>query len=180
MLSGFISVDIETAGPIPGAYSLLALGACLVESPDIGFYAELQPTSTNAIPEALAVSGLTWERLTTHGRDPADAMLDFAGWVESSVPDGVRPVFVAFNAPFDWMFVADHLHRLAGRNPFGHSAVDIKALFMGRTGRAWEETSFSAIAAYFGLDMVLPHHALEDARMQAELFRRIVTELPDD
>jgi ribonuclease T len=27
----FISVDVETAGPIPGEYSLLSIGACRVD-----------------------------------------------------------------------------------------------------------------------------------------------------
>ena len=31
---------------------------------------------------------------------------------------GRRPVFVGFNATFDWMFVADYLWRFAGRDPF--------------------------------------------------------------
>ena len=32
----FVSVDVETAGPIPGEYSLLAIGACLVDAPEKG------------------------------------------------------------------------------------------------------------------------------------------------
>src|SRR6266436_4496570 len=34
----YISVDIEAAGPVPGEYSMLSLGACLVDSPEITFY----------------------------------------------------------------------------------------------------------------------------------------------
>ncbi len=41
-------------------------------------------------------------------------------------------MFVALNAPFDWMFVADAFWRYLGRNPFGPSALDIKALYLGR------------------------------------------------
>ena len=29
----FLSVDVETAGPIPGEYSLLTIGACNIEDP---------------------------------------------------------------------------------------------------------------------------------------------------
>lgn len=39
----FISVDIEASGPIPGEYSLLSIGACMVDNPDESFYAELKP-----------------------------------------------------------------------------------------------------------------------------------------
>ena len=33
----FVSVDVETAGPIPGEYSLLAIGACAVYEPHLTF-----------------------------------------------------------------------------------------------------------------------------------------------
>jgi DNA polymerase III epsilon subunit-like protein len=173
----FVSVDIETSGPTPGRYGLLAVGACLVDDPDRGFYAELRPTGTETDASAVAVAGLSLERLAAEGELPEAAMLRFAAWVEDVVPGEARPVLVAFNAPFDWMFIADYLHRYVGRNPFGHSALDMKALWMGVAGRTWSETGFAQVAAYYGLDPVLSHHALEDARTQARLFRRILADL---
>ena len=47
-------------------------------------------------------------------------------WLATEL-DGRPPVFVGHNAAFDWMFVADCFERHLGRNPFGHSALDIKA-----------------------------------------------------
>ena len=41
-----ISVDVETAGPNPSQYSLLSIGACLVDEPDQKFYIELTPVGT--------------------------------------------------------------------------------------------------------------------------------------
>ena len=38
--------------------SSVAIGACIVDDPDGGFYVELQPDSADFEPEALAVSGL--------------------------------------------------------------------------------------------------------------------------
>ena len=54
----FFSVDVETAGPVPGAYPLLAIGACLVADPGRTFYTELRPDSAEFDPEALQVSGV--------------------------------------------------------------------------------------------------------------------------
>ena len=85
-------------------------------------------------------------------------------------------MFVAFNAPFDWMFVADYFHRFGVPNPFGHAALDVKALYAGATGERWERTGLANVAAHYGLTVDLPHHALEDALIQAELFRRILAE----
>lgn len=134
---------------------------------------ELEPDGADADPSALAISGLSLERLAVEGTPPAEAMEAFATWVDS-VAGQARPVFVALNAPFDWMFAADYLHRYLGRNPFGHSALDLKALYMGVSGAPWHETSLHHMAKHYGLDIVLPHHALEDAILQAAVFRRVM------
>jgi DNA polymerase III epsilon subunit-like protein len=170
----FISVDVETAGPNPGNYSLLSIGACLVFEPSNNFYVELQPVNDARSSEALDVSGLDLESLKTSGLPPAQAMKCFSDWVLQAVPPGGQPVFVALNAPFDWMFVADYFHRYLGHNPFGHKALDIKAFFMGMNGARWDETGFAAITRHFHVEQSLNHHALQDAIAQAGLFRRML------
>ncbi len=177
MTETFFSVDVETSGPIPGRFSLLAIGACRVDDPSFRFSAELQPETSEADPEALAVSGLSMERLLAEGEPAAAAARRLAEWVEAATPLDSRPVFVAFNAPFDWMFVADALQRHVGRNPFGHSALDVKALAMGVFGIRWRDTSFADLAARVGVPDRLPHRALDDAVLQAEVFRRILAEM---
>ncbi len=172
-LETYVSVDIETAGPNPGDYALLSIGACLVDEPGRTFAVELQPTSTRSTPEALRVTGLSLERLAREGIPPAEAMLRFESWLQAVVPEGHAPVFVGFNAAFDWMFVADYFHRFLGRNPFGHTAVDIKAYFMGMTGAAWSETTKAALATRYPDRPALTHNALQDALDQAALFRRL-------
>lgn len=174
----FFSVDVETSGPVPGRYSLLSIGACRIDDPTVCFYAELRPESPGADPDALAVSGLSMDRLAAEGETASEALHRFAEWVEEATPPGDRPVFVAFNAAFDWMFVAEALKRHVGRNPFGHAPLDVKALAMGSAGLAWSQTSFSALARHYGLDAELPHHALEDARLQARLFTAIIATGP--
>ncbi|NNF57897.1 MAG: 3'-5' exonuclease [Rhodothermaceae bacterium] len=171
----FVSVDVETSGPSPSRHALLSIGACLVESPDDGFYAELKPGDAERLPEAMAVSGLDAVRLEREGLAPAAAFAAFAAWLDAVVPKQARPVFVGFNACFDWLWICDGFHRHLGRNPFGHAALDIKALYMGRTGSAWSETGFTAVAAHVGLLIdALPHHALDDARLQARVFRALL------
>ena len=86
-----------------------------------------------------------------------------------------EPVFVGFNAPFDWMFVADYCWRFLGRNPFGHAALDLKSLYMGRDGvSSWAATGKGAVAARYPVDEPHTHQALDDARMQAALARRLL------
>ncbi|EDL3607905.1 3'-5' exonuclease, partial [Salmonella enterica subsp. enterica serovar Newport] len=54
----YVSVDIETSGPIPGEYSMLSIGACLVSNPENTLYLTLQPDSPRHDLEAIAISGL--------------------------------------------------------------------------------------------------------------------------
>jgi ribonuclease T len=169
----YVSVDVETAGPNPSDYALLSIGACLVDDPARTFYVEIKPTSSRATPEALAVTGLSLERLSREGLAPAEAMRRFADWLQVEIPEGHVPVFVGFNAAFDWMFVADYFHHYLGRNPFGHTAVDIKSFTMALTGADWSETTKAALASRYPDHPTLTHHALQDAIDQAALFRRV-------
>ena len=172
----FISVDIETGGATPADYALLSIGACLVEDPETTFYVELKPEDKRSTQEALAVSKLSLDVLEAMGRPPVEAMQAFADWVAEVVPEGHRPVFVAFNAPFDWMFVADYFERYLGRNPFGYTALDIKAFAMGRLGSTWAGTSMSVLGPTYLPGRPLAHHALSDAQDQAALFRALYAE----
>ena len=170
----FVSVDIEASGASPSTGSLLALGACLVEDPSIGFYVELRPLE--GLPwsdDAERVHGLALDRLRSTGIEPSAAVEQFAAWL-AEVAAGRRPVFVGFNATFDWMFVADYFHRFLGSNPFGISGLDIKAYYMGRHRvDRWADTNRIAVAQQYGADPTHTHNALDDAREQAQLFRRI-------
>ena len=172
----YVSVDVETAGPNPSQYSLLSIGACLVIDPQRAFYVELQPVSDDATPEALAVSGLSLEELAERGLPPTEALARFEDWLKTEIPSDQQPIFVAFNAPFDWMFVSDYFHRFLGRNPFGYTALDLKAFYMGLIGVAWSETTMRHVAARYLSGRQLAHHALRDAQDQAELFQKMLAQ----
>ncbi|MBN9606523.1 MAG: 3'-5' exonuclease [Actinomycetales bacterium] len=175
----YVSVDVETAGPSPSGYALLSIGACLLEQPEHGFYVELKPDRAGEVPSAMAVSGLSLEQLAATGEEPATALASWEAWLEEVVPSHRAPLFVGFNAAFDWMFVADYFERYLGRNPFGHSAMDIKSYAQGLLGVGWYDTSMTRLGRRFLDGRTLRHNALEDARDQAELFRAIRDSAPD-
>lgn len=169
----FISVDIEASGPVPGTYSMLSIGACLVDDPHQSFYQELKPLNTNAEPDALRVCKLNMATLEKTGEKPEIAMEHFRKWV-LSVSRGGTPVLVAFNAPFDWMFLHYYFLTFVGNDPFGFSALDIKAYYMGMKNTSWAGTSKSRLDRRFALKNPLTHNALQDAIDQAELFRKML------
>ncbi len=176
--SCFICVDVETAGPNPASYSLLSIGAVAVAEPQRTFYAELQPTLMAESAEATSIHKLSLAQLAKSGLAPKDAMARFEAWVRETSA-GRTPVFVAFNAPFDWMFVTDYFLRYLERNPFGHAALDMKALFMGLQHVGWDETSYQAVSAHYGLPPALSHNALKDATQGAEVFAAMLAEMKE-
>ena len=168
----FVSVDIEASGPYPGEYSMLSIGACLVDVPGETFQCELKPLSMNADPKALAVSGLSMEDLALRGLDPEAAMSQFASWAcgHASI-SGAEPVFVGLNAAFDWAFVNHYFLRFLQKNPFGFAPLDIKAFYMGAASCDWADARSSVMSERLGARLKGDHNALHDAIFQAELFR---------
>ena len=127
----FVSVDIETAGPIPGDFSLLSIGACVVDDKSLTFACELKPLNRNADPMALKVSGLSLETLERTGLAPEEAMKRFANWLKGLIYGDEVLVFVGFNAPFDWSFVNYYFHKFFGENPFGLLCARCQSLLHG-------------------------------------------------
>jgi ribonuclease T len=169
----YISVDIEADGPIPGDYSMSSLGAAVVDEPEHTFYLELKPISERWDPQAAAVAGLEREALMVRGTDAEAGMRAFATWIRE-VARGRRPVFVGFNATFDWSFVHWYFMHFTGEDPFGISGLDIKAYYMGALGkRRWADTTKGHIEPAFHSEIPHTHNALDDARGQAEMFAKI-------
>jgi ribonuclease T len=174
----WVSVDVEASGPTPHTGSLLAIGACLVADEEQGIELLLRPEPDMPwTDEAAAIHGLDRSRLEREGLEPPEAMRAFERWLQEVVPAGSRPVFVALNAPFDWMWVADAFWRWLGHNPFGPSALDVKALYLGRhlpeVGQ-WSETGRVRMLDRYPVELPHPHTALADAQEQAVLVRRML------
>jgi DNA polymerase III alpha subunit (gram-positive type) len=181
----YFVADVETSGPAPGIHSLLSIGFTHVRRAEgryqlfEDFYLELRPQFSAVFEPAMAIHGLDMERLKRDGVPPKDAMARIAGWVKKQQRQPKeRPVFVAHNAPFDWMFVAWHFAWSEIDNPFGHSAIDTKALGMGVLNVPWNQTSLKQLQPL--LPGVPPrdtkdlHHAGADARYQALVFASLM------
>ncbi|KAA6323539.1 hypothetical protein EZS27_027032 [termite gut metagenome] len=126
----YIMVDIESDGPIPSDFSMISIGAVLVDKQlDKTFYRKLKPISEKYIPEALAVSGHSREETLAFGK-PEKVMNDFALWLKE-VCDDEHPIFISDNNGFDWMFVCWYFHHFLGHNPFGFSSQNLGSLYKG-------------------------------------------------
>src|SRR3989344_2293259 len=173
----FISVDIETTGPVPGLYSLYELGACVIGDENLQFRTDLRllplERHTNEALKAVGIDDIHtlegWGITST-----TKAVVSFSRWVRK-VALKSKPVFVANNAPFDWMFVAYYFAWEGVENPFGYSALDMKAYFMGMTGCSWKDATLKHMAEYANVPFGgLPHRALNDAIIQGKIFAALL------
>ena len=155
----FIMVDIEADGPIPGDYSMVSLGAVIVE-PGLNrtFYGQLKPISERWIPQALAVSGHSREETLTFD-EPAVVMQRFADWLKREVKG--RPHFIADNNGFDWSFINWYFHHFLGDNPFGYSSTNLGSLYKGVVRDMFQNFKHLRKTAH-------DHHPVNDAKGNAE------------
>jgi hypothetical protein len=125
----FISLDIESDGPIPHKYSMVCFGAVIVE-PTLSktFYGKTKPISELWIPESLSISGFSREEHLTFD-DPKDVMLKFKNWILENSKG--HPIFIADNNGFDFAWINYYFHYFIGNNPFGYSSRRISDLWCG-------------------------------------------------
>lgn len=125
----YIMVDVEADGPIPGDYSMVALGAVVVEQNlSRTFYGRFKPISKEWVPAALAVSGFTREECLNF-QNPCEEMVRFNNWI-SNLGGGDKR-FIADNNGFDWQFVNYYFHHFLKGNPFGFSSTNLGSLYKG-------------------------------------------------
>lgn len=162
----YVMVDIEADGPIPGDYSMVSLGAVIVEPAlDRSFYGQFRPVSDKFIPEALAVSGHSREE-TLVFPEPAAVMTEFRDWLAENCRG--RTLFVSDNNGFDWQFVNWYFHHFLGANPFGHSSLNLGSLYKGLVRDAFSNFKHLRKTRH-------THHPVDDARGNAEAMLSMAT-----
>lgn len=160
----YFSVDIECDGPAPGVYSMVELGAVIVEDGLARtFLANLAPISDRFNEYALSICGKTRAETLSY-EDPAAVMNRFAAWVEENTKGG-KPVFVDDNG-FDWSFVNYYCWKFLDRNPFGHSDFNLNSFVKG----IYQDPAMNVKQLH---DRELLHNALEDAKDNATAMLRL-------
>jgi len=164
----YIMVDIESDGPIPHDYSMVCLGAVIVdEILDRTFYGKLKPISDRWIPEALQVSGFTREE-TLQFDDPSAVIKEFNDWIVKNSKG--QPLFISDNNGFDWQFVNYYFHHFLGGNPFGHSSTNLGSLYKGLVKDTFQNFKHLRKTTH-------THNPLDDAKGNAEALLYMKQEL---
>src|SRR5438552_12713303 len=180
MAEVYVSTDVETDGPIPGPHSLLsfASAAYLADKTLLGTFA----ANLQTLPGAAADPGTrswwqqhpeAWAAARTDPQDPAEVMPRYVAWVKG-LPG--RPVFVAYPAGFDFLFVYWYLIRFAGESPFSFSALDVKTYAMALLKKDYRQSVKRNMPARWFDPLPHTHCALDDAIDQGALFCNMLAE----
>ena len=176
----YISTDVETDGPIPGPNSMLsfASAAFTPQKKLLGtFSANLHllegATGDSRTMDWWKTQPQAWDDCRSDLQDPADAMSRYVQWIKGL---GGKPVFVAYPAGFDFLFVYWYLIRFTGASPFSHSALDIKTYAMALLKTEYRESTKRNMPRRWFDDLPHTHVALDDAIGQGHLFCNMLAE----
>ena len=166
----WISIDVESDGPIPGDNSMISFGAVLIKADgnlDTTFYGTMKSISDKWVPEALAISGFTREE-TMAFRDPREVMTEFGHWLSNYC--GERPMFISDNNGYDFMFMHWYFIHFTGMDPFGHSSTNLGSLYKGLVKDTFKNFKHLRKTRH-------SHHPVDDCKGNAEAFLTMVKEM---
>ncbi len=188
-LRSYVVCDIEADGPIPGAHSMLAIGAVALDAAgmeEVGAFSRALLPLPDAAPNPetmawWATQPEAWAAVTRGARPAGEVMAEFVAFVDA-LPQPVA--FVAHPLAFDGAWMDHYLKRFTGlpllappratRRLFDGPGIDLPSLAVGvlglSYGRCWRK---DYPAAVYG-DLPHDHDPVEDARGYAALFRRLL------
>jgi len=189
----YISVDIETTGPIPGEFSMLSLGGVAFAREADGttievaeFYEKLAPLDAqrghrwdqNTLDWWLGYPDILREALADP-KPPEEVMHRFVAWARTLGGDD-KVTLVASPAGFDGMFVNWYAVRSTGlgydRLPWKHRVLDLRTYAAATLRIPYHDAHESAIAKMIDFEPSVPHNhvAVQDAREQGETFMALL------
>jgi hypothetical protein len=170
----YISTDVETDEPIPGPHSMLsfASAAYTADKKLVSTFSANLETLPESSPhpktaEWWKTQPEAWTACRQNPEAPVDAMARYVAWLKS-IPG--RPVFVAYPAGFDFLFVYWYLMRFVGESPFSHSALDVKSFAMAVMKTDYRESAKRNMPKHWFDELPHTHVALDDAIAQGALF----------
>lgn len=180
MAEVYVSTDVETDGPIPGPHSMLsfASAAYLPDKTLVATFTANLETLPGARPDPRTAAWWqqhpeAYQATRTDLQDPTDALRGYVAWVKQ-LPG--KPVFVAYPAGFDFLFVYWYLIRFADESPFSFSALDVKTFAMALLKCEYREATKRNMPKRWFDALPHTHVALADAIEQGALFCNMLAE----
>jgi hypothetical protein len=177
----YVSTDVETDGPIPGPNSMLSFGSAAYRADKtlVSTFSANLVTLAGAAPDPATAKFWSqnpeaYAAATESPEDPAEVMPRYVRWVRKL---GHKPVFVAYPAGFDFLFVYWYIMRFDGNSPFSHSALDMKTMAMCLLGCGFRDATKRHMPRHWFDPLPHTHVALDDAVEQGALFCNMLAQL---
>jgi hypothetical protein len=176
----YVSTDVESDGPIPGPHSMLSFASAAYRSDKTlldTFSANLHTLpGASGHPDTMGwwrTQPEAWAECRRDPQDPAIAIPAYVAWLKR-LPG--PPVFVAYPAGFDFLFVYWYLIRFAGQSPFSFSALDVKTYAMAVLKKEYRQCVKRNMPRNWFDPLPHTHKALDDAIEQGALFCNMLRE----
>jgi hypothetical protein len=176
----YISTDVETDGPIPGPHSMLSFASAAYRADKtlLGTFTANLETLPGAQGDPRTMAWWqdhveAWEATRKELEEPGAAMTRYVAWLKT-LPG--RPVFVAYPAGFDFLFVYWYLIRFTGDSPFSFSALDLKTYAMALLKTEYREATKRNMPRRWFDPLPHTHVALDDALEQGAMFCNMLAE----
>ncbi len=187
------AIDVETTGTVPGEHDIIQLAIlpldsnmkpCPKQSP---FIMDIKPKRPeNVQSEAMRINRLKLCDIMVRGCDPYKAEELLVEWFYGlKLGYQRRIVPVGANYAFDRGFLIEFLGPLSYDMIFDSAFRDVLSCanfindrdgWFGR-GTSYRTVNLSGLCATFKIERTRAHDATDDARVTAEVYRRLVQEL---
>lgn len=172
-------IDLETTGVDPTTDSILQIGGSLL-APDTlneeaSFETLVRPSSPISV-ESWRIHGLTADRL-----ESAPPLLAAVAEFEAFAPQDV--LLGGHNVAFDVAFLKAAYADQGLDYRFDYHTIDVWSIaffVLGARGVGSGELSLDSLSELFGISRSHNHDALEDARLTAEILRRLLRVVRSD
>lgn len=178
----YFSTDVESDGPIPGRNSMLSFATVVldVDGKEHGSFSRNLQLLEGACPDpdTMAWWGRpenkeAWQKCRESPVDPGSAMKDYTEWVRS-FPGS--PVFTAYPAGYDFLFLYWYIRAHGLESPFSFSALDVESYAAATLRCGYREAVERRMPDRWSLSFPHTHVALDDAREQGYLAVNMIRE----
>lgn len=165
----FVVFDTETTGLYPHLGDMVIEIAALridKSGKPLGEFHRYVNGGIPCHPETVKIHGLTDQFIAKHGLPPRDVFSEFVHFVGETtlVGHNIRE--------FDMKFVTRHLTAV-GLPPLGNALIDTLDLSRKKLPQLGNH-KLGTLAGKFGIDYSKAHRALEDVKINAEVFIRLM------
>jgi DNA polymerase III alpha subunit (gram-positive type) len=176
----YVSTDIEADGPIPGQNSMLSIAsaAFVPDKTMIDTFSANLTTLDGAVGDPKTMEWWkrypeAWAKCRENVKKPDIVLPEYVKWLKKLTG---KPVFVAYPAAYDFLFVYWYMIRYAGESPFSHSAIDIKTYAMAMLKKPYRDCTKKNMPRRWFDKLPHTHVALDDAIEQGALFCNMLSE----